>query len=71
MNQVRAVSNAINEILWVNNITEKELANKLGCSQSTVRNWIKGKNFPSSRYSWKIKEMYGVKLGQIIINSMD
>lgn len=48
--------------------TKYALAKAIGASQSTVANWLNGKNFPAFRYIGKISEHYDIPISQILEN---
>lgn len=53
------------------NITQKQLANELGVSESTVQNWEKGKSEPTVSQARKIGEVCGVDWDEIIFLPSD
>lgn len=48
------------------NMTQKELANACGVSESTVSNWEKGKTEPTVSQAKKIGEVVGMHYDDII-----
>jgi transcriptional regulator with XRE-family HTH domain len=54
---------ALKELINTRGIKQKFIADKLGVSQVTVSNWVKGKTNPS--------EIYLVKLAEILEVSVD
>lgn len=42
-----------------------QLAKKLGCSQSSIKNWIEGKNLPHEKTRQWIAEYFGVTLAEM------
>ena len=48
------------------NMTQKDLANACGVSESTVSNWEKGKTEPSVSQAKKIGEVVGIHYDNII-----
>ena len=46
-------------------LTQSEAAEKIGVSLSTLKNWEKGKTFPSQPMIDKICEVYGVAYDNI------
>ena len=48
------------------NMTQKDLANACGVSESTVSNWEKGKTEPSVSQARRIGEVVGIHYANII-----
>lgn len=48
------------------NMTQKDLANACGVSESTVSNWEKGKTEPTVSQARKIGELVGIHYDNII-----
>ena len=48
------------------NMTQRELANACGVSESTVSNWEKGKSEPTVSQARKIGELVGIHYDNII-----
>jgi DNA-binding XRE family transcriptional regulator len=48
------------------NMTQKDLANACGVSESTVSNWEKGKTEPTVSQAKKIGELVGIHYDNII-----
>jgi len=49
------------------NLTQTELAHKLGVHTSTIKNWEKGKTSPESRYLKQIGELAGIPMDYIFL----
>lgn len=45
--------------------TNYQLAKELGCSQSSVKNWIEGSNLPHTNTRLKIAEHFGITLAEL------
>lgn len=52
------IKKMLNEILIKKDISQKELAKKLGISEGQVTHWLNGDNYPRRRMVAKIKEIY-------------
>ena len=50
------------------NLTQKEAAELLGISESTLLNYEKGKTFPSQPTIEKMEDLYGVSYNDIIFS---
>ena len=53
------------------NLTQKELANRCGVSESTVINWEKGRTEPTVSQAIKIGEVVGIHYDNIIFLPQD
>jgi transcriptional regulator with XRE-family HTH domain len=64
------VSNKIKKALLKAELTQKDLADKLGVSQQLISNWINGFRNPKSLSLKKISKATGVPLNFFLENSM-
>ena len=65
MNQER-IGNLIKEIRKDNNLTQKELADKLGVTFQAVSKWENGKNIPDIAILKQISEMFNINIDNIL-----
>ncbi len=56
----------LREVLKTKGVKQKWLATKLGVSEVTVSNWIKGKSQPSSRNLKKMSEVLAIPLRELM-----
>lgn len=47
-------------------LSQKEAAEKLGISESTLYKWESGKNKPNAKYLPKIEKVFGIQISNII-----
>ena len=65
MNQEK-IGNFIKEIRKQNNLTQKELADKLGVTYQAVSKWERGLNIPDIGIIRQISKMYNVDINEIL-----
>lgn len=53
------ISERINELRKENNLTQKQLAEKVGCNQSMIARWEKGDCEPTAGAILKLAEVFG------------
>ena len=53
------ISTRINELRKENNLTQKQLAEKVGCNQSMIARWEKGECEPTAGAILKLAEVFG------------
>lgn len=53
------ISARINELRKENNLTQKQLAEKVGCNQSMIARWEKGECEPTAGAILKLAEVFG------------
>ena len=58
-------SEIIKEILIIKNISQQEMANKLGVNQTTISQWIMGKKKPNFENIIQIYKAYNVTPNQL------
>ena len=68
MNQEK-IGNFIKEIRKQNNLTQKELADKLGVTYQAVSKWETGLNIPDIGIIRQISKMYNVDINEILGNN--
>jgi len=56
----------LKEVLKTKGVKQKWLAGKLGVSEVTVSNWIKGKSQPSARSLEKISEVLSIPIRELM-----
>lgn len=66
MAQVIQVSSMIEKLMRQNNLTMKELADKIGISESSVSLWISGKTTPRMGMIQKLADFFGVETDEMI-----
>ena len=49
-------------------LTQKQVAEKLGKNPMTIASWEKGKTSPSIKNLYKLCELYGVPTGRIFVS---
>lgn len=47
------------------NLTQKEVAEKIGVSPDTISKWENGKTYPDVEDIWKIEELFSVSFADI------
>lgn len=55
----------LKELLEAKGVKQKWLANKIGVSQVSVSNWVKGKSEPSLKNYQKISELLDIPLKEL------
>ena len=65
MNQEK-IGNLIKEIRKNNNLTQKELADKLGVTYQAVSKWETGLNIPDIAIIRQISKMYNIDINEIL-----
>lgn len=58
-------SEVIKEILLENNISQQEMAEKIGVNQTTISQWVLGKKKPSFDNILEIYKIYNVTPNQL------
>lgn len=56
----------LNKIIHQREITQKDLADKLGVSKISVNNWCNNKNLPSIETLYKIATVLGVRVSDLL-----
>ena len=59
-------SKKLRELMEDRHVSKYKLANTLGCSQSSVANWLKGATKPANGYVYAIVDYFGVNLWELI-----
>lgn len=59
-------SKKLRELMEYRHVSKYKLANTLGCSQSSVANWLKGATKPANGYVYAIVDYFGVNLWELI-----
>lgn len=52
----------IKQLRIQNNMTQQELADKLGIDQSAIARWESGENFPKPVYLMQLAELFNVSI---------
>lgn len=65
LGEVRArIQASLNRYISSSGYTQKEIAEKLGVSKSSVTNWLKGKNSPDANLVMPICNLLNITVGQ-------
>ena len=56
----------LKELLKSKGIKQNWLAQRIGVSQVTLSNWVKGKSFPSKRNLEKLSELLNVHINDLV-----
>lgn len=51
------------------NLTQNEVADKLGVNQSTIVNWEKGRTYPNADMLYRLSALYDMPVENIALNS--
>jgi transcriptional regulator with XRE-family HTH domain len=49
-----------------NSLTQRELARRLGCEESTVGRWLRGENVPQAHHRRAIERLTGRKVRVVV-----
>lgn len=60
------VSERIRELMKEENLTQVELANKIGLKQNTISAWILNKKEPSIRSLWLVADYFNVDIDYLV-----
>ena len=60
------VSERIRELMKEENLTQVELANKIGLKQNTISAWLLEKKEPSIRSLWLLADYFGVDIDFLV-----
>ena len=63
---IKKISKFLKEERENSNLTQEEVATKIGVSKSLIYKWESGKSYPSMEYLPKLSETYGVSINEII-----
>lgn len=58
------IKESLNRYISLSGYTQKEIAEKLGVSKSSVTNWLKGKNSPDANFVMPICRLLNITVGQ-------
>lgn len=47
-------------------ITQPELAKKIGVSHASISFWENGVNIPSVDYCWKLADIFGISIDELV-----
>lgn len=60
------VSERIRELMKEENLTQVELANKIGLKQNTISAWLLNKKEPSIRSLWLVADYFNVDIDYLV-----
>ena len=60
------VSERIRELMKEENLTQVELANKIGLKQNTISAWLLDKKEPSIRSLWLVADYFNVDIDYLV-----
>ena len=60
------VSERIRELMKEENLTQVELANKIGLKQNTISAWLLNKKEPSIRSLWLVADYFNVDIDHLV-----
>ncbi len=60
------VAERIRELMKEENLTQVELANKIGLKQNTISAWLLGKKEPSIRSLWLVADYFNVDIDYLV-----
>ena len=61
------VSERIRELMKEENLTQVELANKIGLKQNTISAWLLNKKEPSIRSLWLVADYFNVDIDYLVV----
>ena len=64
----RIFANNLRGLMSIHNINQKELAQKLGASESSVSNWLNGINVPRTGVLQKLTEIFDCRVSDLLIS---
>lgn len=62
----KKIGNKIAELRRENNLSQKNLGEKLGVSQDTVSLWEKGKSLPATEYVIEIAQLFQLSTDELL-----
>lgn len=60
------VADRIRELMKEENLTQVELANKIGLKQNTISAWLLNKKEPSIRSLWLVADYFNVDIDYLV-----
>lgn len=60
------VAERIKELMKEENLTQVELANKIGLKQNTISAWLLGKKEPSIHSLWLVADYFNVDIDYLV-----
>ena len=68
---IKKISKFLKEERENSNLTQEEVATRIGVSKSLIYKWESGKSYPSMEYLPKLSETYGVSINEIKESAAD